>query len=132
MKKFALAFVTGLGAYVLVSASAGSLAARRVDDSSGAAVIRDSRIESSVTATERRLLMLDQALYPETAATDYTITDSQLAHRQGERLTADTSTTFTDSQLVYRQGERGGAAQTDTISTDTERLFCEGDICIVP
>jgi len=74
MKKFALALVTGLGAYVLVSASAGSLAARRVDDSSGAAVIRDSRIESSVTATERRLLMLDQALYPETAATDYTIT----------------------------------------------------------
>jgi hypothetical protein len=132
MKKFALALATGLGVFVLISASAGSLAARRIDDSSGAAVIRDNRIESSVTATERRLLMLDQALYPETAVTNDTVTDSQLAHRQGERVTADTSTTFTASQLIYRQGERGGAAQPDTTSTDTERLFCDGDICIVP
>jgi hypothetical protein len=115
MKK--LAFVLGLGAFIVISASAGTLAARRVDDTSGVAASRDSRIESSVTATERRLLMLDQVLYPETAATDET---------------TDTGTTFTDSQLVYRQGERGGAAESDTTSTDTERLFCEGDICIVP
>ena len=130
MKK--LAFVIGLSAYVVMSASASSLAARRVDDSSGVAASRDNRIESSITATERRLLMLDQVLYPETAATDNTVADSQFAHRRGERDTADTITTFTDSQLSYRQGERGGEAEPATTSTDTERLFCEGDICIVP
>lgn len=130
MKK--LAFVIGLSAYVVMSASASSLAARRVDDSSGIAAGPDNRIESSITATERRLLMLDQVLYPETAATDDTATDSQLAHRRGERESADTITTFTDSQLAYRQGERSGEAEPDTTSTDTERLFCEGDICFVP
>ena len=131
MKKLALALVIGLGVFIVISASASSLAARRAADTSGVAANGDSRIESSVTAAERRLLMLDQALYPETAA-DSAITDSQLAHRQGERATTDTSTTFTDSQLVYRQGEGGGAAQVDTTSTDTQRLFCDGDICIVP
>lgn len=117
MKKLALALVIGFGVFIVISASASSLAARRAEDTSGVAANGDSRIESSVTAAERRLLMLDQALYPETAA---------------DSATTDTSATFTDSQLVYRQGEGGGAAQVDTTSTDTERLFCDGDICIVP
>ena len=116
MKKLVLAI--GLGAYFVFSASALSLAALRADTAAGIAAIRDSRIAWAVTGTNARLLFLNEALYPEAAA-DSAVTD-------------DTSTTFTDSQLVYRQGERSGAAQADTTSTDTQRLFCDGDICLVP
>ena len=117
MKKLVLAI--GLGAYFVFSASALSLAALRTDTAAGIAAIRDSRIAWAVTGTNARLLFLNEALYPDTSATTTAVTD-------------DTSTTFTDSQLVYRQGERSGAAQADTTSTDTQRLFCDGDICLVP
>jgi hypothetical protein len=67
MKKLALAI--GLGAYVVFSASANSLAANRIDTASGVAAIRDSRIAWAVTGTNARLLFLNEALYPETTVT---------------------------------------------------------------
>jgi hypothetical protein len=66
MKKLALAI--GLGAYVVFGASSGSLAAYRVDNTAGVAANRDSRIWSE-TATNARLLFLNEALYPETTGT---------------------------------------------------------------
>jgi hypothetical protein len=59
------------------------------------------------TATDTRLLVTNEALYPETTATDSVV-------------------------VAHGKQERADMAQTDTSSTDTERLFCEGDICIVP
>jgi|SRR5437879_3676079 len=109
MKKLALAI--GLGASIVFSVSAIALAALRADTAAGIAANRDSRLAWSVTGTNARLLFLNEVLYPDTT---------------------DTSTTFTSSQLEYRRGERAGAAQSSTISTDTQRMFCEGDICIVP
>jgi hypothetical protein len=67
MKKLALAI--GLGAYVVFSASANSLAANRIDTASGVAAIRDTRIAWAVTGTNARLLFLNEALYPETTVT---------------------------------------------------------------
>jgi hypothetical protein len=129
MKKLALAI--SLGAYIVLSASASSLAAYRADNASGVAANRDSRIAWSVTGTNARLLFLNEALYPETTGT--AVTNAQLEHRKGERAsTTDASAALTDSQLAHRKGERADAAQTDTTSTDTQRMFCEGDICLVP
>jgi len=65
----------------------------------------------SVTGTNARLLFLNEALYPDTNATVVTVTSSRGAHGNQER--AD-------------------MAQPSSISTDTQRLFCEGDICLVP
>jgi hypothetical protein len=84
MKKLALAI--GFAAYVVVGASSGSLAANRVDNAAGVATNRDSRIWSD-TATNARLLFLNEALYPETTVT--------------------------------------------VASTDTQRMACDGDICLL-
>ena len=65
MKKLGLAI--GLGAFIVFGASAGSLAAYRVDNTAGVAGNRESRIWSE-TATNARLLFLNEALYPETVA----------------------------------------------------------------
>src|SRR6059058_5932740 len=108
MKKLALAI--GLGAYIAFSESASSLAALRADTAAGIAANRDSRL-ASVTGTNARLLFLNEALYPDTNATVATVTSSRGAHGNQER--AD-------------------MAQPSSISTDTQRLFCEGDICLVP
>lgn len=106
MKKLVLAI--GLGAYVVFSASANSLAANRTDIASGVAAIRDSRIAWAVTGTNARLLFLNEALYPETTVT---VTASRGAHGNQERV---------------------DMAQPSTNSAETQRLFCEGDICLVP
>ena len=108
IKKLALGI--GLAAYVVFGASSGSLAANRIDNGAGVATSRDSR-NWSETATNARLLFLNEALYPDTNATVVTVTSSRGAHGNQER--AD-------------------MAQPSSISTDTQRLFCEGDICLVP
>src|SRR5207249_4304506 len=82
MKKLALAI--GLGAFVVFSASANSLAASRIDTASGVVAIRDSRIAWSVTGTSARLLFLNEALYPETTGTA-AVTVSPGAHVDRER-----------------------------------------------
>jgi hypothetical protein len=106
VKKLALAI--GLGAYVVFSASANSLAANRIDTASGVAAIRDSRIAWAVTGTNARLLFLNEALYPETTVT------------------------VTPSRGAHGNQERADMAQPYSNSMETQRLFCEGDICIVP
>ena len=106
MKRLALAI--GLGAYVVFGASSGALAAYRVDNTAGVAAIRDSRIAWSETATNARLLFLNEALYPDTTAT----ADAAIASHGNQ--------------------ERADMAQPATSRTDTERLFCDGDICLVP
>jgi hypothetical protein len=75
MKKLALAI--GLGAYVVFGASTGALAAYRVDNTAGVATVRESRIAWSETATNARLLFLNEALYPDTSATSSAATDTQ-------------------------------------------------------
>ena len=82
MKKLALAI--GFAAYIAFGASSGSLAAYRVDNAAGVA----SRIWSD-TATNARLLFVNQAFYPE-------------------------------------------GTGTSGPSADTQRLACDGDICLVP
>jgi hypothetical protein len=106
MKKLALAI--GLAAYVVFGASSGSLAAYRVDNGAGVASNRDSRIWSE-TATNARLLFLNEAFYPETA------------------VTAGAA-----SPAAHGIQERADMAQPYTASTDAQRMFCEGDICLVP
>lgn len=142
MKKLALAI--GFAAYVVFGASSGSLAASKIDNGAGVATNRDSR-NWSETATNARLLFINEVLYPETAAT----VDAILAHRIGERSALVATATdarllfvnealypataaTVDAILAHRQGERGGAAQPGASRTETERLFCGGDICSVP
>ena len=60
MKKLALAI--GFSAYIVFGASSGSLAAYRVDNTAGVATSRDSRLSWSETATNARLLFLNEAL----------------------------------------------------------------------
>jgi hypothetical protein len=107
VKKLALAI--GFAAYAVFGASSGSLAAYRVDNTAVVAANRDSRIAWSETATNARLLFLNQALYPET-----------------------TVTAGAASPGAHGIQERADMAQTKTASTDTQRMFCEGDICLVP
>jgi hypothetical protein len=66
MKKIALAI--GFAAYVVFGASSGTLAANKIDNGAGVATNRDSRVWSD-TATNRRLLFLNEAFYPETTVT---------------------------------------------------------------
>lgn len=106
MKKLALAI--GLGAYIVFSASANSLAALRSDTSSGVAAIRDSRIAWWITGTNARLLFVNEALYPETGSAT------------------------PSSPGAHGEQERADMAQAGTTSTETQRLFCDGDICVVP
>jgi len=127
MKKLALAI--GLGAYIAFGASASALAALRIDNAAGVASIRDSRVAWSVTGTNPRLLFLNEALYPETTGVTIVDTASQLVHRNGERASSSVDTA---SQLEHRMGERAGSAQPATTNTETQRMFCEGDICLVP
>jgi hypothetical protein len=104
MKKLALAI--SLGAYVVFGASSGALAAYRVENTAGVAASRDSRVATwSETATNARLLFLNESLYPQVSATV-----SIGAHGNQER--ADMAQPYT------------------TWSTETERLFCDGDICL--
>jgi hypothetical protein len=67
MKKLALAI--GFAAYIVFGASSGSLAAYRIDNTAGVATSRDSRISWSETATNARLLFLNEAMYPATTLT---------------------------------------------------------------
>jgi hypothetical protein len=106
MKKLALAI--GLGAYIVFGASGGSLAAYRVDNTAGVALNRASR-NWSETGTNARLLFLNEALYPDTTVTAGTV-----------------------PQAAHGVQERADMAQTKAASTDTQRMFCEGDICLVP
>ncbi len=64
MKKVVLAI--GSAADIVFGASSGSLAASRIDNTAGVATSRDSRITWSETATNARLLFLNEALYPAT------------------------------------------------------------------
>jgi hypothetical protein len=105
MKKLALAI--GFAAYVVFGASSGALAAQRVDDGAGVATNRDSR-NWSETGTNARLLFLNEALYPETTVTGGAA-----------------------SPAAHGIQERADMAQSNTAITDTQRMFCEGDICIV-
>jgi hypothetical protein len=68
---------------------------------------QSSTSRTSEMAANARLGITNEALYPETTATDSVV-------------------------VAHGKQERADMAQTDTSSTDTERLFCEGDICIVP
>jgi hypothetical protein len=107
MKKLALAI--GLGAYVVFGASSGSLAAYRVDNTAGVAASRESRIAPwSETATNARLLFLNEAFYPEVSGA------------------------VTVSIGAHGNQERADMAQANTTSTETQRLLCEGDICPTP
>ena len=103
MKKLGLAI--GLGAYIVFGASAGSLAAYRVDNTAGVVANRESRIWSE-TATNARLLFLNEALYPETVAAGAT------------------------SPGAHGNQERADMVQSNTASTDTQRMLCDGDICV--
>jgi hypothetical protein len=105
MKKLALATV--FAAYVVFGASSGALAAQRVDDGAGVATNRDNR-NWSETATNPRLLFLNEALYPETTVTGGAA-----------------------SPAAHGIQERANMAQSNTAITDTQPMFCEGDICIV-
>src|SRR5882724_1989224 len=106
MKKLALA--VGFAAYVVFGASSGSLAAYRVDNGAGVATNRDSRIWSD-TATNPRLLFVNEAFYPETT------------------VTGDGT-----SRAAYGIQERADMAQSNTASTDSQRMACGGDICLAP
>ena len=99
-----------LATTILIAPYRWSTSERRVAGGKVAAN-RDSRLAWSVTGTNARLLFLNEALYPDTSATVATGTSSRGAHGNQER--AD-------------------MAQPSSISTDTQRLFCEGDICLVP
>jgi len=152
MKKLALAI--SLGAYIAFSASASALAALRIDNAAGVASIRDSRVAWSVTGTNARLLFLNEALYPETTSA---VTSSLSAHGDQERadmaqpyttssvtgtnarllfvneaLYPETTIAVTSSLSAHGDQERADMAQNSTTSTETQRMFCEGDICIVP
>jgi hypothetical protein len=106
MKKLALAI--GFAAYVAFGASSGSLAANKIDNSAGVATNRDSRIWSD-TATNPRLLFLNEAFYPETT------------------VVADGT-----SRVAHGIQERADLAQSNTASTDSQRMACDGDICLAP
>jgi hypothetical protein len=105
VKKLALAI--GFAAYVVFGASSGTLAANKVDNGAGVATNRDSRIWSD-TATNPRLLFLNEALYPETTVTGGAA--SPAAHGIQERVEL---------------------ALSNTASTDSQRMACDGDICLV-
>src|SRR6476660_8713907 len=103
MKKLALAI--GLGAYVVFGASSGSLAAYRVENTAGVA----TRVAPwSETATNARLLFLNEAFYP--AAT----------------------TSVTVSIGAHGNQERADMAQPYTIGAETQRMLCAGEICLTP
>jgi len=102
MKKLALAI--GLGAYVVFGASSGSLAAYRVENAAGVA----ARVAPwSETATNARLLFLNEALYPATSS-------------------------VTVSIGAYGNQERADMAQSYTIGAETQRMLCAGEICLTP
>src|SRR3979411_804891 len=101
MKKLTLAI--GFAAFIVFGASSGSLAASKIDNGAGVATNRDSRVAPwSETATNARLLFLNEAYYPETPATDSVV----VAHGKQERAdTAQSSTsrtleTATDARLL--------------------------------
>jgi hypothetical protein len=82
MKKLALAI--GFAASIAIGALSGSLAASKIDNGAGVATNRDSRVAPwSETATNARLLFLNEALYPETTAADSVV----VAHGKSETAT---------------------------------------------
>jgi len=99
VKKLALAI--GFAAYVVFGASSGSLAASKIDNGAGVSATRDSRIWSE-TATNARLLFVNEAFYPETAATASAVTS------HGEQERADMAQTNTSSietlRMIYGDG----------------------------
>ena len=105
VKKLALAI--GFAAYVVFGASSGTLAASKIDNTAGVATSRDIRIWSE-TGTNARLLFVNEALYPETAL-----------------ATAS-------SPGAHGNQERADMAVSTGSSTDTQRMACAGDICLVP
>lgn len=68
MKKLALAF--GLGAYVVFSSSASSLAAQKADTASTVSAAINSRIAWAESGTNPQLLFVNEALYPDTTVWD--------------------------------------------------------------
>jgi hypothetical protein len=98
-----LALAIGLGAYVVFGASSGSLAAYRIDNPNGVAA---ARIPWSESGTNVRLLFLNERLYPDVAAAT--------------------------SIGAFGNQERAEASQRSTSATDTQRMACDGDICLVP
>ena len=98
-----LALAIGLGAYVVFGASSGSLAAYRIDNPNG---VSAARIPWSESGTNVHLLFLNERLYPDVAATT--------------------------SIGAFGNQERAEAAQGSRSATDTQRMACDGDICLVP
>ena len=125
MKKLVLAI--GFAAFIVFGASSGSLAAYRVDNGAGVATNRDSRIWSE-TGTNPRLVLVNEALYPDTVVTAGV---PIAAHGNQERADAARASSAT-SIGAHGNQERADMAQAPAFSTDTQRMFCEGDICLVP
>jgi hypothetical protein len=83
VKKLALAI--GFAAYVVFGASSGSLAASKIDNGAGVSATRDSRIWSE-TATNARLLFVNEAFYPDTAVASNTSSTDTLRMVYGDGL----------------------------------------------
>ena len=65
-----LSLGVGLGAYIVFGASAGALAAYRVDNTNGATAARDARIAVWSSLANRRLITINEVLYPDGASSD--------------------------------------------------------------
>jgi len=134
MKKLVLSI--GLGSYLVFGAAAGALAANRADETAGAVAIREG---DNASAASRWLLFVDEPLAPETSIDQSAVTDALAAIRRLRFIDASlySETSAVESAVVASPGahgeqERADMAQSYTASADTERLFCDGDICLVP
>jgi hypothetical protein len=153
MKKLALAIP--FAASIVFGASAGSLAASKIDNGAGVAANRDSRVAPwSETATNARLLFVNEAYYPETTGAADSVV---VAHGKQERADAAQSstsrtsetaanarllitnealypeTTAADSVVVaHGKQERADTAQIDTARTDALRMTYGDDLGLVP
>ena len=133
MKKLVLSI--GLGSY-LVFGAAGALAASRADETAGAVAIREG---DNASAASRWLLFVDEPLAPETSIDQSAVTNLLAAIRRLRFIDASlySETSAVESAVVASPGahgeqERADMAQPYTAETDTERLLCDGDICLVP
>ena len=132
MKKLVLSI--GLGSYLVFGAAAGALAANRADETAGAVAIREG---DNASAASRWLV--DEPLSPETSIDQSAVTSALAAIRRLRFIDASlySETPAVESAVVASPGahgeqERADMAQPYTASADTERLFCDGDICLLP
>jgi hypothetical protein len=65
-----LALGVGIGAYIVFGASAGALAAYRGDSTNGSADARETRIAVWSSVANRRLIFINEMLYPDVAGAD--------------------------------------------------------------